>query len=575
MKGNIDFLYSLMKRSFRLKLKIIILIELIFLWLNKPKWLNRLTLYLLIYNLLIILSIFFFHNFGLFYNDPDSARYMLSALVQSEAAIIAIVITLSLVAVQLASQSYSARFIDIFKKTPDLWILVCIYIISMIHGLGVLKLIEARGFINQFNLENHISFSYFLGIFAFVSLIPYIWNTFNLLKPSTVMKLLSERITNQTILSAIGERKKNGNENDPILPIIDIIRSSLMKYDSETVIDGLNVIRDRYNQLIENKTIEKKEKEEISNHIFIHLTRIGNLAMSKEYYSIVVEVSNNLNKCSLIAATQELEESIIIALKFFGIIGKASFENESGNMTENLLESIRNIGKVAAEQELLWASSIAAYQLREVGKSAAEKKLRYETMFVLISLGYVGKVAAEKELNKTVDLIAISLGEIGNVAVKQTLEAEAFQAIILLREIGLLSSKNDAFPTRILSIDADVPPMTDTLRFLLWDSEILFKKYESSYFTAIFPNKKKEILELKELVYSKSKRYTAHPVTNQVVTSLGEIGISAAKQKLERVTLKAISSLYDLLTEVNKLKLNDVVLEIENYLNEIEKIAKK
>lgn len=35
------------------------------------------------------------------HTDVDSARYMLSALIQSEAAIVALVVTLSLVAVQL------------------------------------------------------------------------------------------------------------------------------------------------------------------------------------------------------------------------------------------------------------------------------------------------------------------------------------------------------------------------------------------------------------------------------------------------------------------------------------------
>lgn len=48
----------------------------------------------------------------------DNERYLLSALVQSLAAVIALVITLSLVAVQLAAQSYSARVIDVYKRTP-------------------------------------------------------------------------------------------------------------------------------------------------------------------------------------------------------------------------------------------------------------------------------------------------------------------------------------------------------------------------------------------------------------------------------------------------------------------------
>lgn len=85
---------------------------------------------------------FFFPSL-IMYTNADSARYMLSALVQSEAAVIAIVITLSLVAVQLTASSYSTRVIDIFKKSFSLWIFVSTYIVAIIHGLWVLNVIVA------------------------------------------------------------------------------------------------------------------------------------------------------------------------------------------------------------------------------------------------------------------------------------------------------------------------------------------------------------------------------------------------------------------------------------------------
>ncbi len=72
----------------------------------------------------------------------DNERYLISALVQSLAATIALVITLSLVAVQLAAQSYSARVIDVYKNNPDMWILLSIYIVVIFYGLGLLKVID-------------------------------------------------------------------------------------------------------------------------------------------------------------------------------------------------------------------------------------------------------------------------------------------------------------------------------------------------------------------------------------------------------------------------------------------------
>lgn len=79
----------------------------------------------------------------LFYQiDSESAKYLLSSLVGSESAILALIITMSLIAVQLAASSYSARVIDEFKRTPAFWILIGIYIFVIFYMITVLKLIE-------------------------------------------------------------------------------------------------------------------------------------------------------------------------------------------------------------------------------------------------------------------------------------------------------------------------------------------------------------------------------------------------------------------------------------------------
>lgn len=58
---------------------------------------------------------------------PDSARYLLSSLVQCEAAIIAIVISLVLIAVQFAASSWSGRIVDELKRTLEFWMLIILY----------------------------------------------------------------------------------------------------------------------------------------------------------------------------------------------------------------------------------------------------------------------------------------------------------------------------------------------------------------------------------------------------------------------------------------------------------------
>ena len=174
---------------------------------NISRWARRLTFYFSVCVAVMVVLHVSFSYFCFLHTDVDSARYMLSALIQGEFAVVTLVVTLSLVAMQLMAQSYSPRIIETFRRTPDLWILITIYGFAIFSGLLVLKLIEkANPLINNLsNLEWYVTFSYYFGVFAFIALVPYFWKTFKLLKPSTVIDMLAEEITMENILHATEE----------------------------------------------------------------------------------------------------------------------------------------------------------------------------------------------------------------------------------------------------------------------------------------------------------------------------------------------------------------------------------
>jgi len=144
-------------------------------WASRHPWIAESILCYVYFIVLLCLFAFvcavIFANFNLFHTDANSARYMLSALVQSQAAIVAIVVTLSLIAVQLTASAYSPRVIDIFKKNPDMWILLLSYGASIFYGLLVLKQIRAGDLrLIPFliaPLEYHIFSAYVIGAFTF------------------------------------------------------------------------------------------------------------------------------------------------------------------------------------------------------------------------------------------------------------------------------------------------------------------------------------------------------------------------------------------------------------------------
>ncbi len=369
----------------------------IIIWLNKPKWLNRLTLYFLILlPMVYIILKSIFSYFGLVHTDVDSARYMLSAMVQGEGAIVAIVVTLSLVAVQLAASSYSARVIDIFRRTPDLWILIAIYSFSIFYSLAVLKTIESANPqlsypMNRWsNLEAHISFAYYFGFFAFMALVPYIWSTLEMLKPSTVINMLAERITKQNILSSIEK-----TSDDPVMPVIDIVNGALLRYDYETVIDGLTAIGEHtssiFKKLGNTHSMLKRlghgtyEEMKISEIVFDHLTSVGKLAASKNNEKATVAALFSLWTNVEIAAEQRFE----VATKW-GI------------------ESIEEVGIAGAERRLEMATLTAVQLIGTVGETIArqskeenmaKQKLENIVITAVNALKEIRRVAMERRLN--------------------------------------------------------------------------------------------------------------------------------------------------------------------------------
>jgi hypothetical protein len=273
---------------------------------DRKLWTARIFVYIGLFLLVILVGAILFPHFNLFHTDVNSARYMLSALVQSQAAIVAIVITLTLIAVQLTASAYSPRVIDIFKKNPDMWLLLGCYGFSIFYGFIVLKLVEGAegGIVSQsaiwsfgrfyISFEFCVSMAYWLGTFTFVALFPYMLNIIRLLKPESIIKRLAKKITEdkflkERVMVEIELLTGRTYEKDPIQPIADIIHGSIMKYDIATTRVALREVTLRVAEIINSES-----QRVISMCFRNHLWRISDLAINREDEHSTVEVILNL-----------------------------------------------------------------------------------------------------------------------------------------------------------------------------------------------------------------------------------------------------------------------------------------
>ncbi len=179
----------------------------------------------------IIASFFLFSsNIGV---NIDSARLLLSTLAQSQAAIVAIVITLTLVALQLTTQSYSNRAIRLFIKQKELWGLLFVYLSSISIDIFILSVISDT----SLYLEVLIGISILLFLVAASALFSYTSFVMKKLNPQIIINDLA-RVDEEELAQEINDLVKTKeitfesfNEETIIRPIVDISKASIIKRD--------------------------------------------------------------------------------------------------------------------------------------------------------------------------------------------------------------------------------------------------------------------------------------------------------------------------------------------------------
>jgi len=399
-------------------------------------------IYLSILIISLILFIFLYSNSPFWFRltDSESALYLLSSLVQSEAAVLGIVVTLSIVAIQLTSSSYSTRVIGIFRESASLWILILMYLIAIVYGLWVLKFLSS---INGFSSnEFQIWIVYLLGIYAFSALLPYILDILNFMDPRTVINLLAAKITKKNIMLSMAEEDYNVNyrpSSGPIQPLSDIMFSALMKYDYGTLKDGLKALENSMLKILENEDITEEEND-ISNYLFIHnIMRLGEMALAKDDESSAALIIESLCKLGIFGINQNysrFSESAAYIMQEIGI--KAALNNNEYILNYSMV-FLNVLGQNATfikgfESVVKWELDSELRVILTAITNQPEPKVRYD-----ISI-YTNDIEYDPELNLLLKIIN-SNNIIGSIAVDQKNDIILKNVIKNLKEIQKINRK--------------------------------------------------------------------------------------------------------------------------------------
>jgi hypothetical protein len=333
------------------------------------KWTSHCLQSLLLFLFTLILYLLLFRNFQTQF-DIDNARYLISTIIQSQAAIIAIVVSISLISVQIAMSQYSQNVSRVFLRNPLLWITLTIYSILIIFGLFVLENLNyveyfisgqdfslSRKYISNIPLIYGISilelvyFEFMCTIFSILSLFPFLYRNIMLLDPKNFVNMIIWDDNNS----------QNSASYDIIIqPVSDILYKSIDKNDKDIFYFTIKSVSDRFFTkkicdccLFEKSNCKKfvelleqlllyglrNKNEEIIKPIVDSLFFLEGESLSKKCTNLFENTASILCKSIDVAEKEKLFHYLNFLLKKIDSFSPIIFSDELGKENHHLIMS--------------------------------------------------------------------------------------------------------------------------------------------------------------------------------------------------------------------------------------------
>jgi hypothetical protein len=387
--------------------------------------------------LLMLLALTERSPFTLANTDLENARGILEGVgVEGLSAIFAIVISLTLMAVQFASQQYTHRIMDLHIKSLTFWSVITVYLSTMLYNVFLLGRLEAP-------VESkYIDVSMLLTTLSFLMLIPFFAITMIRLRPETVIDNMLMKVDTAYLNSIKGLMKEGetriAGELDKLLPITEIIEKSIGNGDRGTVRFGLGEIYDRYmaNLTPENETY-------VSPYFLGHVLGIGREAIIEADDDTIVQVLEIFGVVGTHTIAQQMNFTTKIALEnldLIGFKGLKEYDVATQQMINSLHGMLQELMKLeGGNREIL--NQIFALYHDTSDELYILKKYRM-VKYLANSFTELAETMIERKEGEMIDRTGGLLESIGIFAVNLDIRDVLYQVVHLLHEIGLACARN-------------------------------------------------------------------------------------------------------------------------------------
>ena len=261
----------------------------------------------------------------LFNGDANSARYLLSALPQSLAALFAISFSVLIIAIEFSASKYTPKVLhflleSIFKDFQIVGV-ITFFILTMLLSFVTLAHIEGSRISNELRMLTSLSVA--LTAYCFLLIVNLFRRVPKFFNPEDIIQNLKLKI--------ISERRLQENQ-EHVKMLGDIIKKEMIQRNTDVAIDALMTLQEVaiYNF--------RNNREGLNEEVLEQLYDISRVSLRIDDVNMSIEVVQVIN--SICVATINEDSKYLAAFKYLREIGILAFDFSQGIVHTQLLLNV-------------------------------------------------------------------------------------------------------------------------------------------------------------------------------------------------------------------------------------------
>ena len=261
----------------------------------------------------------------LFNGDANSARYLLSALPQSLAALFAISFSVLIIAIEFSASKYTPKVLhflleSIFKDFQIVGV-ITFFILTMLLNFVTLAHIEGSRISNELRMLTSLSVA--LTAYCFLLIVNLFRRVPKFFNPEDIIQNLKLKI--------ISERRLQENQ-EHVKMLGDIIKKEMIQRNTDVAIDALMTLQEVaiYNF--------RNNREGLNEEVLEQLYDISRVSLRIDDVNMSIEVVQVIN--SICVTTVNEDSKYLAAFKYLREIGILAFDFSQGIVHTQLLLNV-------------------------------------------------------------------------------------------------------------------------------------------------------------------------------------------------------------------------------------------